>query len=303
MQHDVIVIGGGPAGLQAALTLGRMHRRVLVLDSGQYRNAPAEHLHNFLTHDGTPPAELRARARADIAAYATVTVREDRAALVAPEDEGYAVTLSDGERVTARRLVLATGVRDALPAVPGVEALFGSVVAHCPYCHGHEMAGTHVAVLGSGPQLLHLTGLMAPIAARLTVLSDGAALDPDLARALQSAGVCVRGEPIVGLCRSSAGATVSFADGPDEEVGGMFVTTTSTQAAPFAEQLGLDLNPSGCVRVDVLGRTSRAGVYAAGDLAHVADLPMPMASVLNAAAAGLVAGAAIGADSLADSLA
>src|SRR3954469_22608177 len=116
-QYDAVVLGGGPAGLQAALTLGRVHRRTLLLDSGSYRNDPAHHLHNFLGHDGTPPTELRAAARKDLAAYDTVTVREVAATSVAADSEGFRVEIGD-EVVTTRGLVLATGVRDALPATP-----------------------------------------------------------------------------------------------------------------------------------------------------------------------------------------
>ncbi|MCD4533202.1 NAD(P)/FAD-dependent oxidoreductase [Nocardioides sp. cx-169] len=294
--YDVVVVGGGPAGLQAALTLGRMHHRALVLDSGRYRNDPTGHLHNFLTHDGRPPAELRALARADLAAYETVTVRPAEAVSIAPEAGGFVVDLADGSHVATSRVLLATGLRDALPDVPGLAELFGSVVAHCPYCHGHEFAGTHVALIGSGPHVSRLAMLMQPIAARLTVLADGGALDEETAALLDREGVAIRPDPVVGVCRSAAGARVSFASGPDEEVGGIFVTTALTQSAPFAEQLGLDLLPSGCVEVDAFGRTSLSGVYAAGDLAHTSAVPMPIASVLNAAAAGLVAATAVDAD-------
>lgn len=290
---DAVVIGGGPAGLQAALTLGRMHRSVVLLDSGAYRNAPVEHLHNFATHDGRDPAEFRALARADLAAYSTVSVRQVAATSVAASDVGFTVELADGSALTARRLVLATGVRDTLPDKPGLTELFGTVAAHCPFCHGHEYAGGHVALLGAGPHAERLAGMLGPIAGRLTVLADGVPVEPALADTLTRAGVTVRTEPVTGFCRSAAGATVSFAEGPAEEVAGLFVTTAFAQSAPFAEQLGLDLLPSGCVRVDEFQRTSLPGVYAAGDLAHLEALPMPMSAVLTSAAAGLVAASAV----------
>lgn len=279
---DAIVIGGGPAGLQATLTLGRVHRRVLMIDSGTYRNDPAHHMHNVVTHDGTPPAEFRAAARKDLAAYSAVTLREGAASSVRADGDDFVVTVN-GEVVTARGIVLATGVRDALPDRPGLAELFGGVVAHCPFCHGHEFAGQHVGVLGT-KAAGHLPGILAPIASRITVLADGDELDVPL-----PAGVAVRTERVVGVCPSATGARVSFADGPDEEVGGLYVATTFTQSAPFAEQLGLRMLPSGCVEIDVMGRTSLPGVHAAGDMAHHPDLPMPMASVMTAAASGQVA--------------
>lgn len=287
-RYDAVVVGGGPAGLQAALTLGRVHRSVLLLDSGRYRNETADAMHNFLTHDGTPPAELRAAARAELRAYDTVDVRAVGAERVAPDEGGYAADLADGSTVRARGLVLATGLRDTLPDKPGLAGLWGREAAHCPFCHGHEYAGRSVAVLGAGPAAGHLTRIMAPVASRLTVLADGAPLEADLPD-----GVEVRSEPVVGFCRSAGGATVTFADGSTEEHAGVFVVPVSTQAAPFAEQLGLATLPSGGVEVDVMGRTSLPRVHAAGDMAHVAALPMPMASVLVAAASGMVAGSAM----------
>lgn len=305
--YDAVVIGGGPAGLQAALTLGRMHRRTLLLDSGEYRNAPAEHLHNFVTHDGTPPAEFRAAARAELAAYATVTVREAAASAVVPDGAGFRVVLATDAATddagaapfTTRAVVLATGMRDTLPAVQGLEPLFGTVAAVCPYCHGHELSGKPVAVLGSGPHVARVVFLLERIASRLTVLTDGADLDAGIRAQLDGAGVAVRPEPVKELSRSAAGATVSFAEGPSDEVGGIFVAAEFAQRAPFAEQLGLDLLPSGAVEIDAMGRTSAPGVFAAGDMAHVAALPMPMASVLTAAASGLVAAASLDGELLA----
>ena len=287
--YDAVVIGGGPAGLQAALTLGRMHRRVLVLDSGQYRNDPTAHLQNFISRDGTAPAELRAIARDQLAAYSTVEVRDLGADEVKQDGDDFRVALADGTTVGTRSVVLATGVRDTLPDKPGLAELFGDVVAHCPYCHGHEFSGTHVGILGSAPHVGRVAGLMERIAARITVFTDGDVLDDETAAKLAGSGVAVRGDLLTGACRSPLGARLSFAGGPDEEVGGLFVATALTQSAPFAEQLGLDLLPSGGIEVDVFGRTSLPRVYAAGDCAHIAALPMPMASVLTAAAAGLVA--------------
>ncbi|GAB3243685.1 NAD(P)/FAD-dependent oxidoreductase [Nocardioides dilutus] len=285
---DAIVIGGGPAGLQATLTLARVHRRVLMVDSGRYRNDPAAHMHNVVTHDGTPPADFRAAARKELAAYDTVDVREEAARAVrrGPDGDGFVADVG-GESVSARGLVLATGVRDTLPDKPGLAELFGDDVVHCPFCHGHEFAGRHVGILGT-TAAGHLPGVLGPVVSRITVLTDGAPLDVELPD-----GVTVRTEPVTGVCRSPAGVRVGFGSGPDEELAGLYIRTDISQAAPFAEQLGLALLPSGCVEVDVMGRTSVPGVHAAGDMAHLAALPMPMSSVLAAAASGQVAAASL----------
>lgn len=265
--YDVIVIGGGPAGLQAALTLGRMHRRTLLLDSGTYRNDPADAMHNFITRDGTDPADLRADALREIATYDAVEVRRVAAAEVSPAPDGFVVRLADGTEATSTKVILATGVRDVLPEIPGLEEVFGNAAAHCPFCHGHEYADGLVVIQGSD-HAQAMVGMIAPIAGETLVVDDVAALRP-----------------------GGDGVIVTRADGTEVDARGFMVASTYEQAAPFAAQLGLDLLPTGCIRVDGFGRTSLPGVYAAGDLATTAELQMPMASVLNAAAAGLVAGA------------
>jgi len=294
MDLDAIIVGGGPAGLQAAQTLGRMHRPVLLLDGGSYRNDPADHLHNFVSRDGTPPAELRAVARRELEAYETVEVRDGVVATIATDGDGFVVVPADGSGpLRSRRLLLATGLRDTLPDVPGLEGLFGSVVAHCPYCHGHEFSGRHVGVLGAGPHAARVAMMVRRIASRITVFADGDELDDVSRDVVERAGVAVRPEKVLGLCRSSVGARVELEGGLHEEVGGLFVAPSFAQAAPFAAQLGLALLPSGAVEVDLFGRTSRPGVFAGGDMAHQAVYPMPLASVLNAAASGLVAASAL----------
>lgn len=266
--YDAIIIGGGPAGLQAALTLGRIHRRALLLDSGAYRNAPAAHLHNFIGHDGTRPAELRARARRELAAYDTVGLRDGVATRVRGTDGDFAVELDDGTEAHAAKVVLATGVRDVMPETPGIAEEWGSLVHHCPFCHGHELAGRRIG-LPDSPHVAMMQSMIGGLSDDIRVLSGVSAVRRD--------GDALR---------------VDTADG-EVVVDGMFAALAFEQAAPFAGQLGLKLNDSGCVAVDVMGLTSLPGVYAAGDLAHHPDLPMPMASVLVAAAAGQVAGASI----------
>ena len=296
--YDAIVIGGGPAGLQAGLTLGRMHHPTLVLDSGSYRNDAVRQLHNFLSHDGTAPAELRAAARQDLKGYPDVEVRDLEVRSVRALDDGFEVGTLEGREAT-RRLILATGVTDDLPDVPGIGELWGTVVAHCPFCHGHEFAGGTVVVQG-GPHAARVALMMAPIAATVVVIDDGHEPSDAEVRALADAGVEWRTGSVVSLDPTPSGAVVRADVGPEVAVDGFFVRSSFRQSAPFAEALGLELLASGCVAVDALGRTSRPGVYAAGDLAHLRELPMPLATVLNAAAAGLNAGAACHHDLLAE---
>ncbi|MCA5893293.1 NAD(P)/FAD-dependent oxidoreductase [Isoptericola sp. NEAU-Y5] len=304
--HDAIVVGGGPAGLAAALMLGRTRRDVVLLDSGTYRNDPTDAMHNVLGFDGTPPAEFRATAHRTLAAYDTVelrrtTVHEITSAGTAAQPSF--VVRTDGGEIAARRLLLATGLRDELPSTPGLADLFGTVAAHCPYCHGHEFRGTPVGLLGAGPHTPRVAGLMERIASRLVVLADGGTLDPQARAGLERRGVEIRPEPVVRLephpFDDGRPGLLAVLDGGDTlTLGGLMVAPALHQAAPFAAQLGLELRESGCVAIDAFARTSLPGVMAAGDLAHTADLPMPLASVTAAMAAGQLAAAAIDGDLL-----
>lgn len=290
--YDVAVIGSGSAGLQAAQTLGRMHQRTLVLGTDRYRNDPTGHMHNFLGHDGAAPAELRTAARKDVEGYDDVELREAEVLRVSGELGDFVLEVAGEEPVRARRVLLASGVRDTLPDVPGVAAEFGDLVAHCPFCHGHEFADTRVGILGSAPHVAAMASMVGPIAREVVVLAHGGELDDATAASLTRLGVPVVAGAVAAVRREGDGLVVDV-DGRDPvELGGLFVKTDWALAAPHATQLGLELSEMGAVVVDAFGRTSVPGVYAAGDMAQGPGLPMPMASVLVAASGGLVAAAA-----------
>lgn len=262
---DVVVIGAGPAGLQAALTLGRMHRPTLLLDSGSYRNDPVDAVHNVLASDGRHPAELRDLGRAELRAYLDVQVSAGEAVTVERREDGtFAVRLADGSCAPTRTVLLATGLRDVLPDVPGLAEQWGLSVFMCPFCHGHELYGRRIAV-EDGPAAADLAAMLRPIAGSVEVVPAVTAV------ATTADGLRVR----------SAGSTVV--------VDALFTHVEAEQAAPFAAQLGLEMRDSGCIAVDAGGRTSVSGVFAAGDLAHPEDLPAPVQSVLAAAYAGQLA--------------
>ncbi len=289
--YDVAVVGAGAAGLQAALTLGRMNRPVAVLGTDRYRNDPAAEMHNFLGHDGTPPAELRAAARIELERYGAVELIDAEVVAIDAPGDGFTLHVAGGDVVEARRVILAMGVADTLPAVPGLADLWGDLVAHCPYCHGHEFSGRPVGLLGADASLPLRAALLERIASHRVVLTDGVELDPDLADALKRMDVEVRTERVAGVVPGTLGVDVALEGADPVALGGLFVHTAWAPTAPFAEQLGLDRSPVGAIVVDAFGRTSRPGVYAAGDVAQPAGLPMPMSSVLVAAAGGQVAAA------------
>ncbi len=295
---DVIVVGGGPAGLSAALTLGRARRTTLLLDSGEYRNAAAEEMHNFLTRDGTPPAELRAIAREEIAHYPTVEFRNAEVDQARQLETGeFELALADGGSVRARRLVLATGLADQLPPIDGIEQLWGRGVYHCPYCHGYETVDKQIAVLGSDPVMvdlsLHLKRFSDDVV--LCVNGGGDELDDDTRARLAAYGVPIRFEK---LAKLEAGPeeleNIVFESGDPLPRQVLFAIGQFGQRSQIPAQLGCKLTTSGCVEVDDFHLSSVPGVYAAGDMAQRATQFGPMPFVIVATAAGTIA--AIAAD-------
>ncbi|MEV0899214.1 NAD(P)/FAD-dependent oxidoreductase [Actinoplanes sp. NPDC049802] len=296
---DVIVVGGGPAGLSAALTLGRAVRTTLLIDSAEYRNAPAEEMHNFLTRDGTPPSELRAIARAELGRYPTVEIRDaavDNARAV-EGGEGFELSLADGDTVQARRLVLATGLADDLPPIDNIRELWGRGVYHCPYCHGYETRGTPIAVLDADPVMVGLALHLRRFSDDVVLCANGGGdqLDEQTRARLAANGVPVRFEKVVRL--ESAGGeleSVVFDSGAPLPRRSLFAQSRFGQRSKIPAQLGCRLLPDGCVAISDFHETSVPGVYAAGDMAHRESLPMPTPFVIVAAAGGTMA--AIAAD-------
>lgn len=291
--YDAIVIGAGPAGLQAALTLGRMHRSTLLLDSGEYRNGTVLHMHNMIGADGTAPAQLRATARAELSAYDDVEIRDAAAMSVSGDEDAFVVGISDGSVVEGRQVILATGVADDLPDVPGLQDLWGTLAFSCPFCDGHEHAGRPIAILGAAPRAAHLIGLLGRIVGDITVFPVGEMFADEDIQMLEAKGVRVSPAPVSSLEKVDGGVRIRT-DDDEHVVDGIFVAAGSMrQRSPLVAQLDLQMLESGCIEIDEFGRTSLPGVFAAGDLAHRATLPGPMASVLLAAAAGQLAAVGI----------
>ena len=296
--YDVAVVGAGAAGLQAALTLGRMRRRVVLFGTDECRNHPAEHMHNFLALDGMSPGDFRAAALRDVGRYETVEVVEQMVTRISGSRDDFRLEVDDFPAVQARRVILATGVTDDLPDVPGLEPLFGTAVAHCPYCDGYEYRDKPIGILGPGSHVAGQARLLERLATPVVVLMNGEQPDEEIAKAVEELDAVLVVEAVDRVEESELGARVLLADGESVELGGLFVHPVWRPTAPFADQLGLETGELGGIRLDSEGLSSKPGVYAAGDLAHHRDLPMPVASVLTAAAAGLVAAAACDRDLL-----
>lgn len=291
--YDAIVIGAGPAGLQAGLTLGRMHRKTLVLDSGEYRNGTVAHMHNVLGDDGTAPAEYRARAREQLSEYRDVELSTGTVSRISGSADNFTVHFPDGHSEDTRRIVLATGLADELPDVDGLDALWGRHAFVCPFCDGHEFHDAEIGVIGAGQRAGHLLGMLGRIAKSITVFPIDDPVPDEERATLEAAGARVASD-IVNRVRAAADGVTVTAGGEEFEVAGLFIAAGSFhQRAPFAEQLGLQLLDSGAIEIDDFGRTSVAGITAAGDLAHRASMPGPMTSVIQAAAAGQLAATAV----------
>ena len=292
--YDVVVVGGGAAGLSGALALGRARRSVLVLDAGEPRNAPAGHVHNYLGREGTPPGDLLAIGRAEVAAYG---VQVERATVdkAGPTDRGFEVLLADGRQVRARRLLVTTGLIDELPDVRGLTEGWGRDVLHCPYCHGWEVRDQAVGVLGTSPMSVHQALLFRQWTADLVLfLHTGPELTADEREQLDARGVRV----VEGPVEAWEGDGVRLASGELVPRAALVVAPVFRARAAVLESLGLTTTPvemSGHVvgervAADPTGLTAVPGVWVAGNVADVT------AQVVVSAAAGLGAAARINAD-------
>jgi len=291
MVYDVIVIGGSFAGLSASMQLVRARRRVLVVDAGQPRNRFARTSHGFLGQDGKAPHAIIEEARRQVLAYPTVEYVNGEALAARQTEQGFTVTLADGRREQAARLILATGVADELPSIPGMQERWGATVLHCPYCHGYEVRGRPLGVLATRSHSPH-QALLIPDWGPTTYFTQGIFEPSEEESAFLAArGVTIERTPIVELLGTAPELeTVRLADGRAISLGAVFTVPGTRMASPLAEQLGcaFENGPTGpYLHVDDRKQTSVAGVYAAGDAAS------PSHNATLASAAGVMAGVGV----------
>ncbi|TDW14404.1 NAD(P)/FAD-dependent oxidoreductase [Kribbella kalugense] len=291
-KYDVIVIGGGAAGLSGALALVRFRRSVLVIDDGTPRNAPAEAVHNYLTRDGASPSEIYAIGRQEVIGYGG-EVAEGTVIAARRDDDGFTVELADGTTYRSRRLLVTTGLTDVLPDVPGLAERWGKDVVHCPYCHGWEVQDQAIGVLATSPMAMHQVQLFRQLSDDVTLFLHTAPEPTEeqweelAARGIavvqgKVEQIAVEGDRITGV-RLEGGTVI-----PRQALA---VQTTVRARAGFLADLGLEttvIETNGvevgtAVKVDAMGATEVPGVFAAGNVTN------PMAQVMPSAAAGLMA--------------
>lgn len=288
MVYDVVVVGGGAAGLSAALVLGRARRRVAVVDTGAPRNAPAAHVQGFLSRDGMPPADLLAAGRAEVTRYGVELVK-DR---VVGIDAGFFVRVAGGRVLKARRILVATGVRDDLPQIPGVHERWGRDLLHCPYCHGWEVRDQPIGVLGTQPGSLQHAHLVRQWSDDVVFFVHTGDLTAAERVQLEARGVrVVSGEVARLVVEADRLVGVELVEGRVIARTAVFVRPGNLPHADgLLIGLGCEVDAAGFAAVDATGRTSTFGVWAAG---NVVD---PRAQVITSAGAGSAAAIAINAD-------
>lgn len=278
---DVVVIGAGVAGLNAALVLGRSRRKTLVLDGGPPRNSASPAAHGFLTRDGSTPLDLLRIGLTELRPYGTVEVETATATDVRRTLDAFEVTLDTGGRIAARRVLIATGVADLLPSIPGMAELWGTGVLHCPFCHGWEVRDRPLAVYGRGAEGFELARLLLGWTRDLVLLSDGPAdLGAEHRARLDSWGVDVCEERVLRLEGKGRLDQIVLADGAAVRRRALFIQPPQRARTGLAVQLGCEVLPGGSLRVGADGQTTVQGVYAAGDAATSAQ------QLIVAAAAG-----------------
>jgi thioredoxin reductase len=295
--YDVIIVGAGPAGLSAALILGRCRRRVLVCDTGKPRNSAAQAIHGFLSRDGIAPRDFLRIARDQLRPYDTIELREIEVTAAECRDTRFRVTLADGAALDTRKLLIATGVVDHLPDIPGFERLYGRSVFHCPYCDGWEVRDQPLAIYGRGNRGVGLSLELTGWSRDLVLCTDGPSeIAPHDRARLDRHGIGVREDRLVRLDGEDRLERIIFAAGEPLARTALFFTTGQTQQSELAVRLGCQVNEKGTVPTGKYETTHLSGLYVAGDASRAVQW------VVVAAAEGAEAAFAINTDLLKEDL-
>lgn len=259
---DTAIIGGASAGLAAALTLGRSARRTIVFDTGAPRNLPAAHAQNFFTRDGTPPLEILAIGREQLRIYPSVEIMQDKVTAAVKKDGHFQLSTASGKQITARSIILATGVKDVLPDIEGVKNLWGNKIIHCPYCHGWENKDKPVAIVANGEDAFHYAMMVHNLNKELVILTNGKSTIPE------KLPITVIEKVIQRMEEDGEGLKITFADGSTLHKAAVYMRGKVVFQNELAQQLGCELTEAGSVKVDASYQSTIPYVFAAGDLSH-----------------------------------
>ena len=284
---DVIIIGGSFAGLSAAMALSRAIRNVLVIDAGEPCNRQTPHSHNFLTQDGSTPAEISALAKSQVMAYPTIQFESDFVIDVSGTDNNFIVKTAPGKIYQTRKVLFATGVKDILPEIPGFAESWGISVIHCPYCHGYEYKGQITGILSNDEHAIDFVKLIGNWTQELTLFTNGKAIfDKKQFDEILIPGFQIVEKEVAELVHENGYLKeVIFKDGSVRKLDALYARVPFVQHTDIPEKLGCEINNSGHIKVDEFGKTGVKGIYAAGDNTS------RLRSLSSAVAAGTAAGA------------
>ena len=288
-QLDVIIIGGSYAGLSAGLALGRSLRKTLIIDEGRPCNRQTPHSHNFLTQDGKPPAEIHALAKKQVEEYKTVRFLSERAMHAEKKGTEFVVTTHSNQMFTARKLILATGIRDLLPDIKGLSECWGISVIHCPYCHGYEFRGQKTGIMANGDHAFHLASLVNNLTGEVTILTTGDKnFSDEQLDALARNGIAIEESEVAQIVHDQGRIRqVVFKNGKEMTFAAVYASVPFEQPSDIPAALGCELTEQGHIKVDVFQSTTVEGVYACGD--NATPFRSVAAAVANGNAAGAVA--------------
>jgi thioredoxin reductase len=290
-KFEVIIIGGSYAGLSAAMALGRSLRNVLIIDSGLPCNRQTPHSHNFITHDGTMPAEITKKAKADVLKYDTVSFLEDLAITANKTEANFIIHTQSGKGFLAKKLILATGIKDTMPEIKGFAECWGISVIHCPYCHGYEFRNKNTGIFANGAKAFHLVSLVNNLTSQLSILTNNKAdFNEEQISAIKKYYIEIIETNITEINHDSGKINrVIFSDGNKKSFDALYAALPFTQHSDIPLYLGCEFTEHGYIKVSPFQETNIPGVYACGDNSNM------MRSLANAVYSGNLTGAMVNA--------
>lgn len=286
---DVIITGGSYSGLSAAMALGRSLRNVLVIDNGKPCNRQTPHSHNFVTHDGKTPAEIAKLAKQDVGKYGTVRFYNGTVVKTSKANKGFVIETSTGEKFYAKKLILASGVKDIMPDIPGFAECWGISVIHCPYCHGYEVKNEITGILSNGDMAYEFSKLIFNLTKNLTLFTNGkAVLSDEQLEKLKNNNIILNEDEIKEVKHENGFIQkIIFKNGKEVPLQALYAKIPFEQNINVSDDLGCELTEQGFIKVDIMQKTTVSGLFACGD-----NVTM-MRSVANAVAQGNFAGAMV----------